>query len=265
MKKPILAFLLLLIPAFALANEGKPCGKIDCDTVKVDLHDKAALQRGAQTYLNYCMGCHALRYSRYERVANDLDIPADLVMGNLIFDSNTKVGDLMANALPDAMAKKWFGAAPPDLTLVARRRGPDWIYTYLRSFHQDSNRPYGVNNLVFQDVAMPHVLLELQGEQVCKPGWAVAANGGIKRDPVTYENIEDEHEKCGRVEHVADTGKLTPAEFDRTVADLVNFLVYVGEPVQLDRQRIGLFTFAFLALFLVFAWMLNREYWKDVH
>ncbi len=264
MKKHILAFLFLLVPAVALAAAGKPCGKIDCEAFEVDLHDKAALQRGAQVYMNYCMGCHALQYARYERTANDLGIPLEMMAGNLLL-GDARIGDLMENALPDAQGKKWFGAAPPDLTLVARRRGPEWLYTYLHSFYVDPARPYGVNNLVFPDVGMPHVLFGLQGQQVCKPAWAVAANGGIARDPVTYENIEDTQHPCGRVEHVAGTGQQTPAEYDQTISDLVSFLEYVGEPMQLERQRLGIFTLLFLALFLVVAWMLNREYWKDVH
>lgn len=263
MKKLILACLLVVAP-LALAAGGKSCGKIECEAFDVDLHDKAALQRGAQLYMNYCMGCHALRYARYERTANDLGIPAELMLGNLVF-GDAKIGDLMTNALPDAQGKKWFGAAPPDLTLIARRRGPEWLYTYLHSFYLDPARPYGANNLVFPDVGMPHALHELQGDQVCKPAWKIAANGGIARDPVTYENLEDESHPCGRVEHVEGTGSLTPDEYDRAVADLVSFLEYVGEPMQLERQRIGIFTLLFLALFLVVAWMLNREYWKDVH
>jgi cytochrome c1 len=253
-----------MVPVAVWASGGKSCGKIECDDFEVNLHDQAALQRGAQVYMNYCMGCHSLRYARYERTANDLGIPLDMMHGTLI-QGDAKIGDLMKNAMPDVQAKKWFGAAPPDLTLIARRRGPEWLYTYLRSFYVDPARPYGANNLVFPDVGMPHVLFELQGEQVCKPAWAVAANGGIARDPVTYENIEDEHHACGRTEHVAGTGQLSPEAYDRTVADLVSFLEYVGEPMQLERQRMGIFTLLFLALFLVVAWMLNREYWKDVH
>lgn len=265
MKKTLIAFLLVFMPAVAMAAAGgKSCGKIDCDPFKVDLRDKAAMQRGAQIYANYCMGCHSLRYSRYERVANDLGIPHDLMTEHLIFD-DTRIGELMFNALPDALGKQWFGVTPPDLTLLARRRGPDWLYTYMRTFYRDDSRPYGVNNLVFPDVGMPHMLHELQGEQVCKPGWALAPNGGIRRDPVTNENLEDPHLPCGRVEHVSGTGQLSPAEFDGTVGDLVSFLEYVGEPIQLERQRLGIFVLLFLALFLVFAWLLNREYWKDVH
>lgn len=265
MKQAFMACLLILLPALASAAAGgKSCGTIDCDPFKPDLHDKASLQRGAQLFANYCMGCHALRYSRYERVADDLGIPHDLVEGTLIFD-DTRIGQLMTTALPDALAKQWFGVTPPDMTLLARRRGPDWLYTYLRSFYLDPARPYGANNLVFPDVGMPHVLLELQGEQVCKPAWAIAANGGIKRDPLTGANIEDEHQPCGRVEHVAGTGNLTPAEFDAAAADLTSFLAYTAEPMKLERQRMGIFVLLFLSLFLVVAWLLNREYWKDVH
>ena len=137
--------------------------------------------------MNYCMGCHSLQYGRYQRTANDLNIPEDLFEQYLKFDQSAKIGALMTNAMDEAEAKKWFGAAPPDLTLVARARNPDWLYTYLRTFHADPSRPYGVNNRVFKDVGMPHVLAELQGMPECAPGPVQAANGGILRDPLTGE------------------------------------------------------------------------------
>jgi ubiquinol-cytochrome c reductase cytochrome b subunit len=195
-------------------------------------------------------------------VANDLGIPEDLMMANMVFDPTVKFGDLMENAMDDANAKTWFGANPPDLTLVSRARQPEWLYTYLRTFYRDDTRPYGVNNKVFKDVGMPHVMLELQGMQECAMGPTKAANGGIKRDPLTGEDILAE--PCGQLA-VTEPGTMTPEEFDGAMYDLVNFLAYTAEPIAAERQRLGLFVLLFIAIFTVFAWLLNREYWKDVH
>jgi len=179
-----------------------------------------------------------------------------------MFDPNVKFAALMENAMDKDQAKSWFGATPPDLTLVSRARQPEWLYTYLRAFYRDDSRPYGVNNKVFKDVGMPHMLLELQGLQGCAAGPVVAYNGGIKRDPLTGEDLLED--PCGRLT-IPVAGKMTPREFDGAVYDLVNFLAYSAEPMVADRHRIGTYTLLFIVLFTVFAWLLNREYWKDVH
>ncbi|PLW82925.1 ubiquinol-cytochrome C reductase [Kineobactrum sediminis] len=238
------------------------CGSIPCDEIEVDPLDQPSLQNGAKVYMNYCMGCHSLQYSRYLRVAEDIGIPKDLFEANLMFDPDVRIGSLMHNAMPKPEAKVWFGAAPPDLTLVARARNPDWLYTYLRTFYRDDSRPYGVNNKVFKDVGMPHVLLELQGMQECAMGPVKAANGGIKRDPLTGEPILED--PCGRFT-LSEEGSMTPEQFDESMYDLVNFLAYTAEPMAAERQRIGIFVLLFIALFFVFTWLLNREYWKDIH
>jgi ubiquinol-cytochrome c reductase cytochrome b subunit len=181
---------------------------------------------------------------------------------HLIFDPDVKIGSLMENAMDSDRAKTWFGAAPPDLTLVARARQPDWLYTYLRTFYKDESRPYGVNNLVFANVGMPHVMLELQGLQECAMGPSKAADGGTKRDTLTGEAMMGE--PCGSFT-VAEAGLMSPEEFDAAIYDLVNFLAYTAEPIAAKRQRIGTFVLLFIVLFFVFAWLLNREYWKDVH
>lgn len=254
---------LAVIPLQAVAAESAyKCGSIPCDEIDVDPADKPSLQRGAQVYMNYCMGCHSLQYSRYNRVAEDLGIPEDLFLANLMADPDEKIGSLMENAMDDDLAKVWFGATPPDLTLVSRAKQPEWLYTYLRTFYKDDSRPYGVNNKVFKDVGMPHVLLELQGMQECALGPVKASNGGVKRDPLTGEDILEA--PCGRLA-VTEPGSMTEEEFDGAMYDLVNFLAYTAEPMTLDRQRIGLYTLLFIALFTVFAALLNREYWKDVH
>jgi ubiquinol-cytochrome c reductase cytochrome b subunit len=260
----LLVALLAFLPLKAVGAEAeKSCGTIECDHFEPDLRDQASLQRGAKYYLNYCMGCHSLQYARYERTASDLGIPLELAGQNLIFD-NTKIGDLMHTAMPTSLAKTWFGAPPPDLTLVSRARSPEWIYTYLRNFYRDDSpaRAWGVNNRVFKDVAMPHALIELQGLPECAPGPVLAANGGIKRDPLTGADLLED--PCGRLS-MAVPGSMEPKAFDAAVADLSNFLAYIAEPMALERQRMGIYVLLFLAFFGVFAWLLNREYWKDVH
>jgi len=257
----ILALTVLPLKAVAAGSEYE-CGTMPCDEFVANPRDKASLQRGAQLYMNYCMGCHYLQYSRYNRVAEDLGIPEDLFQANLMFDPDVKVGALMHNAMDKGHAKKWFGVAPPDLTLVSRARQPEWLYTYLRTFYRDDSRPYGVNNKVFKDVGMPHVLLELQGMQECAPGPVKAHNGGVKRDPLTGEDILED--SCGKFS-IPVAGVMTPPQFDAAMYDLVNFMAYEAEPMVVDRHRIGTFTLLFIALFTVFAWLLNREYWKDVH
>lgn len=258
----ILILAMAIIPLKAVGSESEfDCGTMPCDKFEANLDDKASLQSGLSTYMNYCMGCHSLQYSRYIRVADDLGIPHDIMQENIIHDGSN-IGALMNNAMPTPLAKKWFGAAPPDLTLVARARSPEWLYTYLRAFYKDDSRPYGVNNKVFPAVGMPHVLLELQGMPECAMGPVKAANGGVKRDPLTGEDILEA--ECGRL--VADgSGLLSAAEYDKTIYDLVNFLEYVAEPMQQQRVRIGIYSMFFLAILFVFAWLLNREYWKDVH
>ncbi|MEH6551399.1 MAG: cytochrome c1 [Pseudomonadales bacterium] len=265
MNKILIALSLILLPLVVHASDDKSCGTIECYDFDPALEDKAALQSGAALFVNYCMGCHEAGYSRFERVAADLDIPADLMMDNLVFDDKHKIGNLMTNAMPETLAKKWFGAAPPDLTLVSRARGADWLYTYLLTFYQDKTRPWGVNNLAFKDVGMPHVLLELQGEQVCLPALATAANGGVAQDPLTGEQLEDPEHPCGRVQHVAETGTMSPDEFEQSVHNLTSFMAYMAEPMAVERKRIGGYVMLFLCLLLVVTYMLNREYWKDVH
>ncbi len=267
MKNLLIALLLVVAPmSVYAAGGGKSCGAIDCYDFEPALEDKAALQNGAKLFVNYCMGCHEAAYSRYERVGTDLGIPMDLVTKNLIFD-DSKVGSLMTNAMPEKAAKRWFGATPPDLTLVSRARGADWLYTYLLTFHKDDSRPWGVNNLVFKDVGMPHVMLELQGEQTCLPSFAIAENGGITQDPLTGDHLEDDDpaHSCGRVAHVEGTGSMTPAEYEKAMFDLASFMAYMAEPMAVERKTMGIYALLFISLLFVFTYMLNREYWKDVH
>ncbi len=233
--------------------------KLDKYAVK-DLTNESR-QRGAQVFVNYCMGCHSAKYSRWERVADDLGIPSGLMLENLVF-SGQKIGELMTISMPERAAKEWFGAAPPDLTLVTRARSPAWVYTYLRNFYADPSRPIGVNNKVFKDVGMPHALLDLQGLQRCAPGPVLAANGGIKVDPLTSKPLLDD--PCGSYE-LAVEGKLSPAEFDQSMYDLVNFLDYMANPIAEESHAMAIGVLLFLAFLLIWVWLLNREYWKDIH
>ena len=235
------------------------------DEFEADLHDKPSLQSGANTYLNYCIGCHSLKFQRYQRTAEDLGIPPELAEERMIF-TGQKIGEHMKTAMPAEKAKAWFGAPPPDLTMVTRTRGGEWLYNYLRAFYLDETRPLGVNNKVFENVGMPHVMLSVQG--VVRNGCAqvplIADNGGERRDPLIPGKTITE-EKCGLLVHEAGSGSQTPEEFDQTIYDLVNFMTYVGEPSALERQRIGVYVLLFLLILFGFAYLLNREYWKDVH
>lgn len=247
------AMIAALIPALAMAAGGS---SIPLDEHRTDLYDKASLQRGAQTFMNYCMGCHSLEHARFNRIAKDLDIPDELMMENLVFDTDKKFGSLATIAMQQEDSKRWFGATPPDLTLVARVRRPDWLYTYLRSFYEDPTRPWGVNNVVFKDVGMPNVLGDLQGRQVM--GVAPVAVGF---DTLTGQEITEERD---HTLYLAEEGTLNAKEFDNLVFDLVNFMVYVAEPIAVERQRLGWWVLGFLALLFIPVYLLNKEYWRDI-
>jgi ubiquinol-cytochrome c reductase cytochrome c1 subunit len=228
----------------ATANEGG--GFIHkADT---DIANKESLQRGARDFMNYCSGCHSLKYLRYNRMGTDLDIP-ESELKNLMFTSE-KVFDGVATSMPKD-AEGWFGKQPPDLSLMARARGVDYIYSFLKGFYADPSRPWGVNNLVLPSTAMPHVLVELQGLQ--KP---------------VYKNEQDAgknaHMVLEKTEPMA-AGEMSPEEYDEFVRDIANFLDYAGEPVKEKRQSMGVFVMLFLLVFFVFAYLLKKEYWKDVH
>lgn len=259
MKKLFAALVLAAIPALALGSGGT----YPLDKVEIDLTDKAAMQDGARTFANYCMGCHSAKFQRYERVADDLGIPHQLMLDNLVF-SDAKIGDHMKIGMKPEDAKVWFGAAPPDLTLVARVRGADWLYTYLRTFYEDPSRPLGANNKVFPNVGMPNVLVGLQGRQYIGCKQVQVVEGGKKQfDPLTGTPIT--HEACDQLTIEPKTGALSAEAFDEKVKNLVTFLAYSANPVKLESQRIGTYVLLYLAFFFVFAYLLKREYWKDVH
>lgn len=239
MKKFLIA--LLFAPMLALASGGN----VHLDKWPGSVSDKAALQNGAKIFVNYCLNCHGASYMRYKNLM-DLGLTEQQVKDNLMFTSD-KIGGLMAVAARAEEQKQWFGATPPDLTIIARARGEagnagagaDWLYTYLRSFYRDENRPTGWNNVVFENVGMPHVLYGLQGQQV-----------------LNHETHKLE---------LAVPGQLAPAEYDKAVSDLVSFMVWMGEPQQEFRRTLGIFVLAFLALLFVVSYALKKEYWKDIH
>jgi ubiquinol-cytochrome c reductase cytochrome c1 subunit len=208
----------------------------------IDLKNEASLQRGAKYFMNFCGGCHSAEYMRYSRMAQDIklintdgEILTDMVKTNLMFNT-TDINSQIKTGMIKQDAQAWFGVAPPDLTMVARVRGQDWLYTYLKSFYIDAKRPWGVNNLVFKDVAMPNVLQEYQGQQ---------------------ELID--HKLT-----ITKPGLLNSQQFDELVSDLTNFLVYTAEPYRSDRVYLGVWVLLFLSVFFVFAFLMKREYWKDI-
>ncbi|GJA44035.1 cytochrome c1 [Aeromonas caviae] len=243
--KRIIFAVLALLPGLVLAS----VGGFPLDKAEYDLSDKASLQRGAATFMNYCAGCHSTQYQRYNRVAADIGIPDDLMKENLVF-TGAKIGDLMKSAMSEKDAARWFGAPPPDLTLVARVRGADWIYTYLRSFYVDETRPFGVNNAVFPSVGMPHVLEPLQGTP--RAEFETHTLDGVEMQQVVSIKSDG-------------NGEMNNEEYDQTVLDLVNFLVYSAEPVQQERERMGFWVLGFIAIFFIFTVLLKKEFWRDVH
>ncbi|HET9664696.1 MAG TPA: cytochrome c1 [Burkholderiales bacterium] len=240
---------LLVAPAIALAAEN-----VKLDRAPIDSTDVVSLQRGAHTFVNYCLGCHSANYMRYNRL-QDLGLSEQQIRDNLIF-TGVKVGELMKTAMTPKEGKDWFGAAPPDLTVIARSRashagsGADWLYTYMRGFYRDPSRPTGWNNVVYANVAMPHVLYGLQGEQVLKTERIMRPEGY----PEEVQKLVLESK-----------GLLSPAEYDGLVADLVNYLDYMAEPAAGSRRTIGIYVLLFLGLFWVLAYALKKEFWKDVH
>jgi ubiquinol-cytochrome c reductase cytochrome c1 subunit len=246
MKKQLIAVLLALAPAwaFAMSDSG-----VHMDEANIDPNNTASLQRGARLFVNYCLSCHSAALMRYGRIGKDLGIKEKLVVDNLVFGGG-KAGDLMTVATHPEDAKEWFGTVPPDLTVIARARGVDWLYNYMRSFYRDDSKIIGVNNLVFPDVGMPHVLWELQGWQEAVIHTAKKEDGTETKE-ITLELVEP--------------GLLTPKEYDRAIRDLVNFLDYMGEPAKHDRRALGVKVIMFLLLLLVLAYLMKRDYWKDVH
>jgi len=238
MKKLILSLILAAVTPATLAAEATE----PLDPVYINLDDKVSLQRGARLFVNYCLSCHSAAYMRYNRMARDLGISESALRDNMLFAAE-RSGELMKVAMAESDAKSWFGTVPPDLTLITRVRQPEWVYSYLRRFYMDPDTSHGWNNSLFPNVAMPHVLYELQGVQ--------RFTGHDEHGNPQFEMVSQ--------------GSMSPEEYDQAMQDLTNFLVYLGEPAKLERYSIGAMVMLFLAALLVLVYFLKKEYWRDVH
>lgn len=225
----IIIFLFISPLSFSAEN-------IELSKAPVDLTDNLSLQRGAKIFTNYCLNCHSAKYMRYSNL-QDIGLSAETIKNDLLFTGN-KIGDTMSVNMSMKDSKKWFGASPPDLSVVARSRGADWIYSYMRGFYRDPTRPMGWNNTVYVNSAMPHILWELEGEKILNP-------------------------KTNKLEKFS-SGKLNAKEYDATIADLTNYLVYMSEPDQLKRKKMGYYVIGFLLLLLFLTIKLKKEYWRDI-
>jgi len=238
--KTTITLILLALSSFNLsASEG-----LALQSANYDLTDSQSLQRGAKHFVTYCLGCHSIKHIRYLRIASDFGIDSKVVLKDIAPEGASIYGQMQSamNAHDSAI---WFGINPPDLSLIARSRSPDWLYSYLKGSYVDPSKPLGVNNTVFQDVGMPNVLWQLQGEQ----------------EPV-FKTVDGKKVIDRLV--MSEPGKLSPQEYDTLVNDLVNFLVYVGEPVQLERRQMGKYVLFFIFMFFVISYLLKKEYWKDI-
>lgn len=238
-RKLWIGMLALAMPALALANP-----EVHLDKAPIDLKDRVSLQRGAKLFNSYCLSCHSASYMRYNRL-KDIGMSEEQIKKELVLPEGVKLGSTMQSSMDKEAAKQVYGVAPPDLSVIARSRSPDWIYTYLRSFYVDSSRPSGWNNLIFPNVGMPHMLADLQGEQ-----------------KLVTENHEG-HEVRKLV--LDKPGSLKPAEYDAAIADVVGYLVFMGEPAKLVRYNLGIKVLGFLFVLLVLVYALKREFWKDIH
>lgn len=220
-------------------------GEVKLDRAKIDLRDAVSIQRGAQVFANYCQGCHSASYMRYNTLL-DLGLTENQVMDNLVF-TGAKIGETMTIAMSEEDGKAWFGVAPPDLSVIARSRGADWLYTYLRGFYRDESVVTGWNNVVFPNAAMPHVLWKLQG---------------IQR---LHTEAADDHGKAHSKLVLETPGSMSVPAYNNMIRDLVSYLEYMAEPASVKRERIGIIVLMFLGLMAVLTWLLKREFWKDVH
>jgi ubiquinol-cytochrome c reductase cytochrome c1 subunit len=247
MKELLAIFMLAAVP---FTSQGAGGGDHPLQAANIDVSNHAAIQRGAKMFVNYCMGCHSAKYVRYKQLTK-VGLSEDVIKRNLMFGGG-KIGDQMTIAMPQTDAANWFGAAAPDLTLISRIKhgGPDWLFSYLKSFYSDESRPMGVNNTVFPNVGMPNVLAELQGIQ--KAVYKEEDHGGHVVKVVDHLEL-------------VEPGSLTPAEFDSAVRDLATFLAYIAEPIKVKRQGLGLWVILFLVVFTVLAYFMKKSYWKDVH
>lgn len=246
MRYLIFVIALLGVPQLVLASGAE----VHLDKANIDLEDQESLRKGAKLFVDYCLNCHSAALMRYSRIGKDLGMSEDEVITELM-PAGGKIGDTMNVVMQPKDAARWFGTAPPDLSVLVRVRGEDWIYSYLRAFYRDESRPWGVNNSVFNDVAMPHVLWELQGLQEAKTEMHTDEDGHERERITGFELVEK--------------GTLSADDYDTAIRDLVNFMSYLSEPSKLQRLALGKWVLGFLFLFLILAYLLKKEYWKDIH
>lgn len=242
MKKFLFSLGLAILVALSLPVAASE--SVHLDKAPINPANKASLQRGAKVFINYCLNCHSAAYMRYNRLA-ELGLSEEQIKTNLLFTAD-KVGDPMTSAMSKKDGNAWFGAAPPDLSVVSRARGADWLYSYLRGFYRDDTRPTGWNNVVFDKVAMPHVLWQLQGQQVLKPDRDAAHAASTSRLVIDKP------------------GSLSTDQYNALVADLVNYMVFMGEPAKHQRLHLGIYVLLFLGLLFVLTYLLKKEFWKDI-
>jgi ubiquinol-cytochrome c reductase cytochrome c1 subunit len=246
-----------MVGGSALAAEAEKAPAAGADWqhwhVNTNVTDVASVQRGARNFVSYCLGCHSLKYERWSRLGTDLAIPGDLLQKDLM-PPGDKTSDYILTTMPATDSANWFGKTPPDLSLIARSRGKDYLYQLWKTYYVDSTRPTGVNNLRLPAIAMPHVLSELEGLKVAVFKDVTKSEGG----QTVHEQVFDHFEQVA-------PGRLTAAEYDSFVRDTVNFLDYVSEPTQAARRSLGVWVVLFLLLFTWLAWLMKHEYWKDVH
>jgi ubiquinol-cytochrome c reductase cytochrome c1 subunit len=252
MRSGALVLLAVLLSGGALASEGGGEAWRSWHAGN-DIANETSLQRGARNFVNYCLGCHSLQYMRYNRMAEDLGLTQEQLKTNLMF-TGERPFDVIKSAMPPSDAETWFGRAPPDLSLTARAKGPDYLFQFLKTFYLDAERPSGVNNLALENAAMPHVLADLQGTQKGVFVLEKKSDGNGEQMVRVFDHFEQ-----------VTPGRLSAAEFDEFVRDTVNFLDYVGEPIRAKRESLGLWVVLFLIVFTGFAWALKKEIWKDVH
>lgn len=274
MKKSLKNFMCIigLIPLIAQAGSD-----VKLDKVSVNTRDVEVLQRGAKHFVNYCMACHSLKYMSYNRLGKDLALTKEQVFNDLMFswDDKKQLSDYMTLAMTPDQAKVFFGSQPPDLSVITRARGVDWLYTYLRAFYRDPQRPFGMNNLVLPEVNMPHVFAELQGIQEARVDVQMEGPGATK--PQSFETVTAARAFVSTLSkdikvktHImgfklAEPGRLSSAEYDQTVRELVSFLAHVSDPNKNERHRRGFWIIFYLLIFTVLAYLLKKEYWRDVH
>lgn len=254
MKKITVIF--TLVAAFFATGTFASGGDVKLDQAPGNIRDMASLQAGARTFVNYCLNCHSAALMRYSGL-RDIGLTDEQIKGNLLFTAD-KVGEMMNTAMLRKDAKEWFGTAPPDLSVIARSRGADWLYTYLRGFYRDSATATGWNNSVFPRVAMPHALWQLQGERVLKEEVLKDADG---------KEVSDGHggvRKHAKFETIT-PGALSATQYDVVVGDLVNFMVWLGEPHQVLRKQVGFWVLFVLGILIVLTWLLKNAFWKELH